>query len=92
MTQVTTEDGYILSLQRIPAGRSGKKATKPPVLIHHGLFCDAVVWLLNSPEESLGFFLADSGFDVWLANGRGTRYSSTHTSLSPDDMVYIFDI
>jgi hypothetical protein len=39
LTQVTTEDGYILSLQRIPVGRSGKNATKPPVLLHHGLFC-----------------------------------------------------
>ncbi|KAK2442547.1 triacylglycerol lipase [Trifolium repens] len=85
---VTTEDGYILSLQRIPVGRSGKNATKPPVLLHHGLFCDAIIWLFNSPEESLGFLLADNGFDVWLANGRGTRYSSTHTSLSPNDMAY----
>ncbi|CAJ2668468.1 unnamed protein product [Trifolium pratense] len=85
---VTTEDGYILSLQRIPAGRSGKNATKPPVLIHHGLFCDGIIWLLNSPEQSLGFLLADNGFDVWIANGRGTKYSSTHTSLSPNDMAY----
>ncbi|KAL9319517.1 hypothetical protein ACSQ67_011356 [Phaseolus vulgaris] len=37
--QVQTDDGYILSLQRLPAGRSGKKADKPPVLLQHGLFC-----------------------------------------------------
>lgn len=36
--QVTTEDGYILSLQRMPAGRSGEKADKPPVLLQHGIF------------------------------------------------------
>lgn len=86
--KVTTEDGYILSLQRIPAGRSGKKADKPPVLIQHGIFCDARIWLFNSPEESLGFILVDSGFEVWLVNGRGTKYSTMHTSLSPDDMAY----
>lgn len=86
--KVTTEDGYILSLLRLSAGRSGEKANKPPVLIQHGLFCDAIIWLFNSPEESLGFILADSGFDVWLVNGRGTKYSTMHTSLSPTDMAY----
>jgi len=45
--------------------------------------------LFNSPEESLGFILADYGFDVWLVNGPGTKYNTMHTSLSPDDMVLI---
>ncbi|KAL5076181.1 hypothetical protein RYX36_015165 [Vicia faba] len=85
---VTTNDGYILSLQRIAVERSGKKADKAPVLLQHGLFCDAVVWLFNSPKESLGFILADNGFDVWLANGRGTKYSTRHTSLTPNEMGY----
>ncbi|KAI3457628.1 hypothetical protein Pfo_014291 [Paulownia fortunei] len=88
--KVTTKDGYILSLQRIPTGRSGgkKKGAKPPVLLQHGLMSDALTWLSNSPDESLGFILADNGFDVWLANVRGTNYSSGHTSLSPKDPDY----
>ncbi|XWS75814.1 hypothetical protein CRYUN_Cryun01aG0124400 [Craigia yunnanensis] len=86
--QVTTKDGYILSMQRIPVGRSGKTADKPPVLLQHGILVDAAPWLLNSPEESLGFILADNGFDVWLANTRGTKYSRGHTSLSPNDSAY----
>ncbi|WJX38825.1 hypothetical protein P8452_26445 [Trifolium repens] len=86
--KVTTEDGYILSLQRMPTRLSGKKADKPPVLIQHGIFFDGIVWLLNSPEESLGFILADSGFDVWLVNNRGTKYSTMHTSLSSNDKAY----
>ncbi|KAK4397834.1 Triacylglycerol lipase 2 [Sesamum angolense] len=49
---------------------------------------DALTWLSNSPDESLGFILADNGFDVWLANVRGTNYSSGHTSLSPNDPEY----
>ncbi|KAK7306901.1 hypothetical protein VNO77_44862 [Canavalia gladiata] len=86
--KVTTEDGYILSLQRMPVGRSGKKADKPPVLLQHGLFIDAITWLFNSPNESLGFILVDSGYDVWLSNTRGTKYSSGHKSLSPNDKAY----
>ncbi|PQQ16160.1 triacylglycerol lipase 2-like [Prunus yedoensis var. nudiflora] len=36
--QVTTEDGYILGLQRIPKGRSGNEiADRQPVLLQHGL-------------------------------------------------------
>ncbi|PIA32379.1 hypothetical protein AQUCO_04500172v1 [Aquilegia coerulea] len=85
---VTTPDGYILSMQRIPTGISGAAASRPPVLLQHGLLMDGITWLLNAPDESLAFILADNGFDVWIANTRGTRYSRGHTSLSPDDSVY----
>ncbi|XP_020211110.1 triacylglycerol lipase 2 [Cajanus cajan] len=86
--KVTTNDGYILSMQRIPVGRSGKKVDKPPVLLQHGIFSDAKTWLGNSPDESLGFILADNGYDVWLANARGTQYSNGHKTLNPNDKAY----
>lgn len=37
MAQVTTKDGYILSLQRMPNKRSGQAAENPPVFLQHGL-------------------------------------------------------
>ncbi|KAL3509965.1 hypothetical protein ACH5RR_029366 [Cinchona calisaya] len=86
--KVTTKDGYILSLQRIPEGRSGKSPNKIPVLLQHGLLMDAVSWMINSPDESLAFILADNGFDVWLSNTRGTNYSRGHTSIKPNDPSY----
>ncbi|XP_057732855.1 triacylglycerol lipase 2-like [Arachis stenosperma] len=86
--KVTTEDGYILSLQRMPKARSGKAANKPPVFLQHGLFVDGIIWLYNNPEESLGYILADNGYDVWIANSRGSRYSKGHTSLAPDETAY----
>lgn len=48
---------------------------------------DGLSWLLASPEESLPFVLADHGFDVWIANTRGTRWSRRHVSLDPSSRV-----
>lgn len=48
---------------------------------------DGMTWLLSSPEESLAYILADSGFDVWVANNRGTRWSSRHVSLDSSSRV-----
>ncbi|CAK9143318.1 unnamed protein product, partial [Ilex paraguariensis] len=83
---VRTDDGYILSLQRIPEGRGGGDGggnKKQPVLLQHGVLVDGVTWLLNSPNQSLALILADNGFDVWIANTRGTRFSRRHVSLDP---------
>lgn len=52
-------------------------------------FQDAIVWVVNPPDESLGFILADNGYDVWLANTRGTKYSHGHKSLHPNDIVLL---
>ncbi|KAJ6776935.1 TRIACYLGLYCEROL LIPASE 2 [Salix koriyanagi] len=83
---VETRDGFILSMQRIPEGRDGGGDTeRPPVLIQHGVLVDGMTWLLNPPEQNLPLILADGGFDVWIANTRGTRYSCRHTSLQPDE-------
>ncbi|KAK4577436.1 hypothetical protein RGQ29_027797 [Quercus rubra] len=86
--KVTTKDGYILGMQRIPVGRTSKMANRPPVLLQHGILMDAATWLFNSPNKSLAFILADNGFDVWMGNNRGTISSRGHTSLSANDPAY----
>ncbi|CAK7325123.1 unnamed protein product [Dovyalis caffra] len=82
---VVTDDGYILSVQRIPEGRVGAggngDAKRQPVLIQHGVLVDGMTWLQNQPEQNLPTILADQGFDVWISNTRGTKFSSRHTSL-----------
>ncbi|KAL7185876.1 hypothetical protein ACSBR2_027770 [Camellia fascicularis] len=87
--KVTTRDGYILSMQRIPVGRSGEtQGRRTPVLLQHGLVMDGITWLLSPPDQSLALILADNGFDVWISSTRGTNFSRGHLSLSPDDPAY----
>ncbi|KAL6724278.1 hypothetical protein Aduo_019179 [Ancylostoma duodenale] len=90
---VTTEDGYILTVHRIPVGRDDRPAPhspqrRPPVLLMHCLLCDSSVFVLNLPTQSLGFVLADAGFDVWMANTRGNEYGKNHSRLSVRDKAF----
>lgn len=73
---VTTDDGYILGLFRLP--RPGA----PVVFLQHGILDSSWSFFDNSPEIALGFQLHELGYDIWLGNDRGNGFSRNHVSMN----------
>jgi len=89
---VTTMDGYVLNIFRIPhgAGNPGGNDShrRPAVLLQHALQDSSFSWVSGEPYQSLGFVLADAGYDVWIGNNRGNQYSTNHSYMSTASADY----
>ncbi|XP_060803206.1 lipase 1-like [Amyelois transitella] len=74
---VTTEDGYVLKIYRIPGDNT------KPLLLMHGILATSDDFIISG-NDSLAVSLKNEGYDIWFGNYRGNRYSRRHMTLDPD--------
>ena len=43
---------------------------------------------MNYPSVTPAFVLASEGYDIWLGNSRGNKYSKAHITLDIDSKEY----
>ncbi|CAO3638410.1 unnamed protein product [Cunninghamella blakesleeana] len=65
------------------------KEIKPVVLIYHGFLMSSEIWVCNLEEyQNLPLLLTHLGYDVWLGNARGNKYSQNHLKLKANDIAF----
>ena len=81
--EVITEDGYILNLWHIVKNLSFDK--NKVIFIQPGFMCSSWVFF-QLGKNSLPFLLIEKGYDVWIANNRGTLFSMEHISKNSEEL------
>ena len=79
--EVTTNDGYILSLWHLVP----KALTTKVAYFQHGL-ADTAWCFFQLESKSLPFLLMKEGYDVWLGNSRGNNFSLKHKKKDPKNI------
>ncbi|XP_045771371.1 lipase 3-like [Maniola jurtina] len=87
-THTVVSQDYMLNIHRIPRAKNGEETPRNTVILQHGLFASSADWILNGPDKALAYALADAGYDVWMPNIRGNRYSKEHAFLKSDSKSF----
>jgi len=77
--------GYIDDLEA-QAARDLLTDDKMPVLSIPGSFCDAHTWFRDAKDgKPMQLQLYDHGYDIWMGNNRGTKYSNDSDTYPVND-------
>lgn len=81
--EVTTDDGYVLKIFRVTLSAAElltqniqKKSSV--IYLQHGVLDSSDAWFLHHEDKSIGFYLLSHGYELWVGNNRGNKYSHTH--------------
>jgi hypothetical protein len=68
--KVTTPDGWLLSLYRIPHGknRHNVPGKRPVIYLQHGFTLSSICFTLLNENESMAYILADAGAAVTVGD------------------------
>ena len=78
--QVHTDDGYTMQTIHLLGGPDGPyEITKNAMLWQHGMggSAESYLWMLGNKKPMVVSF-AERGFDVYMANNSGTKFSQQH--------------
>ncbi|CAM9323838.1 unnamed protein product [Phaeothamnion confervicola] len=73
---------------KMASGPKNGKKVRPPILLMHGLMQDSEALLCGGRDHSLALILAANGYDVFVGNNRGNRYSHKNLSKAPHEERY----
>ncbi|XP_064469967.1 lipase 3-like [Ornithodoros turicata] len=88
----------VVSQQKVreePGRTDCKNKNKTAVLLATGFLDDSTAFVLDFPDQCVGFFLADNCYDVWIGNFRGStlygkRAINASLQESPDFWAFSF--
>ncbi|KAF2163197.1 hypothetical protein M409DRAFT_68518 [Zasmidium cellare ATCC 36951] len=95
---VQTKDGFLLGVHRLAwkRGEEDQRVNSGPgsiqkkvCYLHHGLMMNSEVWVcITERERCLPFLLVEQGYDVWLGNNRGNKYSKKSMHYAPTELPF----
>ena len=89
---VETEDGHLLDVYRIKGPKGAEDKQRKPILLVHGILQSSFRFVINGPEKSIAYILADTDdYDVYMINLRGNTFSKNHKFLDSSSSPQFWD-